>query len=228
MTQQLSSDTQAAIARQIGAVDNHLGRHFPVFADDIRQEAWAATLTAAPRYDPNHPGASGYFYRVAVLAVVPMIRRWLSPATMGTYSARRGVAVGRISFDSTRRYAAGRTGIDANDGSYLSAILAHQGPRPDADLVLEEARVQLTALSVRWRRAVEAATRHLPEDVRAAGALAWGLDGPRRSANTISVEIGMWLEDVTVALVRWKAALRRARQVAALEKQMTEIEETLP
>lgn len=210
MTQQLSSDTQAAIARQISAVNNHLGRRFPVFADDIRQEAWAAALTAAPRYDPGHPGASGHFYRVAVLAVAPMIRRWLSPATMGTYSARRGTVVPRIDMDD------------------LSSLLASPGPRPDAGLALEEAQVQLTALRVRWRRAVEAATRHLPEDVRAAGALAWGLDGPRRSANTISVELGMWLEDVAAALVRWKAALRRARPMAALEKQIAEIENSLP
>lgn len=87
----IAGETLAAIDRQVGAVTNRWGRKFPWLRDDIQQQAWATSLASAHRYDPVQPGARGYFYRIASLAVAENITRWTCVASVSRHEARHGV-----------------------------------------------------------------------------------------------------------------------------------------
>ncbi len=207
----LTESTIADIARQVGAVDRHFRRRFPSFADDIRQEAWKAALDAAPRYRASNPGARGYFYRVAACHAGQMVNRWLAVTSLSSYAVSKGAGARQVR-------APVKDSVDA-------------GVRPDIGAYLpclRDAQRDLARLRVRWRRAVEAAARKLPDDVREIGFLAIGLDAPRCSAADIADALGVELEDIKRALKTFTRATHRNPLVVALSTQIENIEENLP
>lgn len=203
-----------AINRQVGAVENHLGNHFPWFRDDIRQEAWLTCLKNAHRFNPEAPGAKGFFYYVATLAVSERVGQWLTPLTIGRRAAQLGAAktITRVGPEKLERLG---TCACAED-----ILVAREQREEDRRDLLR----QLAILRGRWRVHVERALADLPEKTAQVGALMLGLDGAPCTVGAAAREVGMWREKVEAALRECKRALKKRPQVAVLAAQIDELE----
>src|SRR5712671_1765526 len=89
--QSIDPETVKAIDRQVTAFANRYGGKFPELAEDIHQEAWKTALESVHRYDPDHPGASGYFYLCAHRHVLKRITKWRSLLSLSNEAARLGI-----------------------------------------------------------------------------------------------------------------------------------------
>lgn len=211
-TEAIDPETVRAIDRQVTAFSNRYGAKFPALAEDIHQEAWKTALESVHRYDPDHPGASGYFYMCAHRHVLKRITKWRSLLSLSNEAARLGI-------ESTTQWR-----IDPlAPGLALRATEAD----PEVSLSLREVNTRLAALRVRWRRAVEKATANLTPEEQEVGALAFGLDGPLRGPAWVARHLGIWRDEVERMTKAYRKAMRRPG-VMALERQITTLEEVLP
>lgn len=180
------------IRRQLVSVENHLVSRFPCFREDIAQEAWVPALAAAPAYDPDAPGAQGYFYRVATLWVAENINRWLARTSLSRDAARHGVG-------------AQQQAVDFEKAAHFLAV--------DGDAEEEVDRrgelFRLAHLRVRWRREADRVMARLPEEDAAIGALLFGLDGPVRSPSWVARHLGVWRDEVEAAEKRCRRVMKK-------------------
>ena len=212
---QLPPATIAAIDSQVTAVADYLGRRFPNFADDVRQECWAQALLTAPRFDPDSPGAKGYFYWGVAGAVSAKINQWISVTKISRIEARRAARGGQGPEHQVR------VPLDEVD-----VAAARDGAEDAEELRLALAR--LARLRVRYRRAVDRATSNLTKQEQEVGALLHGLDGPPRGVAWVVRHTGLWRDEVEAAGRAYRKAMRRRREVMSLEAQINETEEALP
>ena len=212
MQTQIDPETVQAIDRQVTAFTNRYGKRFPALAKDIRQEAWATCLETAHRYDPQHPGARGFFYLCAHRHVLKKITKWRCLVSLSNEAARHGIkAVEECGIDSDRDIA----WVDNNP-----TLVA---PEPDPETIAIQ-RAKLRTLRTRWRCTVEAATSGLTAEEQRIGALAHGLDGEPRSTAWVARTTGIWRDEVEQMIRTYRKAMRRPgvvrmeREIAALEE----------
>lgn len=210
-TEPIDPETAQAISRQVTAFTNRYGGKFPALADDIRQEAWATALGSVHRYDPQHPGAKGYFYMVASRHVLKQITKWRSLLSLSNEAARQGI-------ESLTQWRI--------DPQAPGLGLRAQEPDPEVSASMREIPARLAALRARWRAAVEAATAGLSAEERAVGVLAFGLCAPPLGPAQVARRTGIWRDEVERMIRTYRKAMRRPR-IRALERKINLLEDVI-
>ena len=211
----------AAFARGV------MHRGLPVEYEEVENEAWLHCLTAAHRWDPANPGASGFFDLTIRNGVNAALTRLLHPTSLKS-AARLGrereMAV-CIPLDQVS---------DRPNGVANKALAAELAAEPalqflqdfDAGMERRELQEQLAVARVRWRAAVERVGRRFAGYGRNVGELLIGLEEAPLSKREIAKRLGLDPAEVERCARRYKRALDAAG-IGALRLQVDVLEARL-
>jgi len=207
----------AAFARGV------MHRGLPVEYEEVENEAWLHCLTAAHRWDPANPGASGFFDLTIRNGVNTALTRLLHPTSLKS-AARTGrereMAV-CIPLDQVGDHPRGI----ANKA--LAAEPALQFLEDfDAGMERRELQEQLAVARVRWRAAVERVGRRFAGYGRDVGELLIGLEEAPLSKREIAKRLELDPAEVDRCARRYKRALDAAG-IGALRLQVDVLEARL-
>lgn len=180
----------------------------PMDPQDVMQEAWLACLEEQARFDPRHPGAAGFFYRVAVRAVGRAIARQNCPLSLSkglaTDPRRRESAVGALVFAPVS----------------VGAV----GGNPETIVTLFQQAGHLEAARADIEACLRRAERKMDPKVRAAGRLIRAAGGGYGSAKRAAREARVSRRVFARRLVTYRRAAARAPELAKLRAQVATIE----
>lgn len=200
--------TTAAVVAEIASQVDVVSKYFPRFSsyqDDITQEAWAASLAMADRFDPSNPGAAGFFKHLAYLWLCENIDRWISPVSMSRDEARAG------------------TGKGLYGGELKTAATVVDAPAVD------ELRAEIDELEAGLMFCIrKAVTKARLTDVeRAVGFALRGMGGPARTRSWVATKLGVSRAVVAKAERRFEEAVGRSEKAAEIAAQIEQLQDQI-
>lgn len=194
----------AALVSQSREAARGTARHFPgVDHRDLEHDAIVACLEARDAFDPDHPGAAGWYRLIANRTIVSAAKRYRSPVSLTEHACRKNVEAMAIR-GPDRRHDYG----------------------PEAIVSAAQVFARVRALEDAVARAELHAARGLPRYVRDIGAAA----GRARYVgmhDDLAVEYGISPRQVVNALGRFVRATKQSREVRILRRQLEQLKEDI-